>query len=81
MMMDGYWGYGMYFWGALAVIIGIFILGAVIVLLIKVYGSSSKPPKHVESYQRIAQLDDLHKRGAISDEEYEQKKQEHVTHL
>lgn len=66
-------------------ILPIVLLVAIIVLLVKRTHTSSQPqPQLLDegqrasalAYQRLSQLDDLRKRGAITDEEYASKKQE-----
>lgn len=66
-------------------ILPIALLVTIIVLLVKRTHASSQPQSqpldegqraNAFAYQRLSQLDDLRKRGAITDEEYASKKQE-----
>lgn len=50
----------------------------IIVLLVKNIRKGGGTRK---AYERLAQLDDLYKRGTINEEEYQQRRQEAIKHL
>ena len=70
--------------GIIEMLIAVVVLIVLVVVIVLIVKAVSKPNKQYlqdQAYQRLAQLDDLHKRGVLSDAEYEQKKQEAMKDL
>ena len=57
------------------VLVAVIAIIVLLVVKIKKGGNSNK------AYQRIAQLDDLRKRGTITEDEYQQRKQDAMKNL
>lgn len=66
--------------GLFAWLIGIGILVGLIVLIVVAVKQPART-NSTSAYQRIVQLDDLRKRGAISEEEYQQRKNDVIRDL
>lgn len=65
----------------LVLLIPILVIAVIVALVVALVITLSRKPKKKDAYQELIQLDDLRKRGAISEEEYQQHKNDALRNL